>query len=78
MAVDRLHFSGHVDPWCHKNCDPDSFKDLEDVSYSITIPTSVAKLLLSNICVVLMFLLHTKQEVQKLKFLYDNAIVLAI
>lgn len=31
MVVDRLHFSGHVDPWCRKNCDPDSFEDLKDV-----------------------------------------------
>ena len=36
MAVDRLHFLGHVDLWCRKNCDPNSFKGLEDVSHNIT------------------------------------------
>ena len=35
MAVDRLHFSGHVDLWCRKNSDPNSFKGLEDVSHNI-------------------------------------------
>ena len=43
MAVDRLHFTGHVDPWCRKNCDPNLFKDLEDVSHNIAILTNVAQ-----------------------------------
>ena len=32
IVVDRLHFRGHVNAWCHQNCDPHLFDDLKDVS----------------------------------------------
>ena len=31
MAVDRLHFSGHVDQWCLDNCNPDDLDILKEV-----------------------------------------------
>ena len=30
-AIDRMHFKGHIDPWCHNHCDPNKFKELENV-----------------------------------------------
>lgn len=32
FVVDRFHFSGHVDPWCRQNCNPNSFDSLKKVS----------------------------------------------
>ena len=26
-----MHMAGHVDPWCKKHCDPNSFPDLSKV-----------------------------------------------
>ena len=31
MVVDRFHFPGHVDSWCHMNCDPNKHEKLEKV-----------------------------------------------
>ena len=31
IVVDRMHFKGHTDPWCHENCDPNKVKDLHKV-----------------------------------------------
>lgn len=31
-VVNRFHFSGHVDPWCRQNCNPDKFDALKKVS----------------------------------------------
>ena len=28
-----MHFKGHVDSWCHENCDPNKFKELDKVGY---------------------------------------------
>ena len=30
-VVDRMHFKGHVDQWCRKNCDPDKLPAMEMV-----------------------------------------------
>ena len=27
-----MHFRGHVDPWCRKNCDPDKLEEIKKVS----------------------------------------------
>ena len=32
IVVDRMHFKGHTDPWCHEHCDPNKLKELEKVS----------------------------------------------
>ena len=32
IAVDKLHFRGHVDPWCHQNCDLYKFDELKEVN----------------------------------------------
>lgn len=32
MVIDKLHMRGHVDKWCAENCDPNKFKELDDVS----------------------------------------------
>lgn len=31
IVVDKLHFKGHVDPWCHTNCNPYEVEDLKEV-----------------------------------------------
>ena len=31
IVVDRMHFKGHTDPWCHEHCDPNKVKDLHKV-----------------------------------------------
>lgn len=30
-VVDRMHFRGHVDPWCREKCDPDKLAAMERV-----------------------------------------------
>lgn len=35
IVVDKFHFKGHIDKWCHENCNPYSFEDLENVCYTI-------------------------------------------
>ena len=32
IAIDKLHFKGHIDAWCKEHCDPHKFEDLNDVS----------------------------------------------
>ena len=32
IAIDKLHFKGHIDAWCKEHCDPHKFEDLIDVS----------------------------------------------
>ena len=32
IVVDKLHFKGHVDKWCHENCNPYNFHQLGNVS----------------------------------------------
>jgi hypothetical protein len=32
IAVDKMHFRGHVDGWCQENCNPYKLKQLENVS----------------------------------------------
>ena len=31
IVVDKLHFRGHVDKWCHENCNPHDFDALRTV-----------------------------------------------
>ena len=33
FAIDRMHFKGHIDPWCRENSDPNKFKELDKVGY---------------------------------------------
>ena len=32
IVIDKMHFKGHVDNWCHKNCNPYSLSQLDNVS----------------------------------------------
>ena len=32
FVVDRMHFRGHVDPWCRENCDPNKLDEMKKVS----------------------------------------------
>ena len=34
IVIDKMHMAGHTDKWCHRNCNPRAFKELDDVSYS--------------------------------------------
>ena len=31
IVIDKLHFAGHTDKWCSDNCNPKSFKELDNV-----------------------------------------------
>ena len=31
IVIDKLHFKGHIDPWCHANCNPYEVADLKEV-----------------------------------------------
>jgi hypothetical protein len=31
FVIDRMHFKGHIDPWCHENCNPQKLEDLDMV-----------------------------------------------
>ena len=31
FVVDRMHFKGHIDPWCRENCDPDKLEAMKKV-----------------------------------------------
>lgn len=33
IVIDKLHFKGHTDSWCHSNCNPYDVKELEEVQY---------------------------------------------
>ena len=32
IAIDKMHFRGHVDKWCLENCNPYKVQELNDVS----------------------------------------------
>lgn len=38
IVVDKLHMQGHTDGWCHRNCDPNLFSELNEVSPSNDYP----------------------------------------
>ena len=31
IVIDKMHMAGHIDKWCHDNCDPKLFTDLDNV-----------------------------------------------
>ena len=31
FVIDKFHFKGHIDPWCHQHCNPYLFPDLKEV-----------------------------------------------
>ena len=31
IVIDKMHFSGHSDPWCRENCNPNNVKELDKV-----------------------------------------------
>ena len=33
--VDKFHFPNHVDPWCHKNCNPQDVRHLDGINTPI-------------------------------------------
>ena len=35
IVVDKLHMQGHTDKWCHTNCDPYLFPELNTVAKSV-------------------------------------------
>ena len=32
IVVDKMHFKGHTDSWCHENCNPYQLKELDKVN----------------------------------------------
>ena len=39
IVVDKLHFRGHTDKWCHENCNPNDFVALEKVLIHVCVST---------------------------------------
>ena len=35
IIIDKLHMQGHTDGWCHQNCDPHLFPELNNVSLPV-------------------------------------------
>lgn len=35
IVVDKLHFKGHIDTWCHQHCNPYTHSDLENVDTEV-------------------------------------------
>jgi len=31
-VVDKLHIQGHTETWCHQNCHPSLFRELDDIN----------------------------------------------
>ena len=31
IVIDKMHFKGHIDPWCRRNCNPNDFDELKKV-----------------------------------------------
>ena len=44
IVVDKMHFRGHIDEWCSRNCNPNDFDELRGVS-----TCTCSKYLLGNI-----------------------------
>jgi hypothetical protein len=34
IVVDKMHFRGHVDPWCKAHCNPNDFSELDKVIHT--------------------------------------------
>ena len=45
IVIDKMHFKGHTDEWCHANCNPYELEHLHTVSAIIVL--QVAKLVLT-------------------------------
>ena len=37
IVVDKMHFNGHTDSWCHENCNPYQLKELDEVNRKLII-----------------------------------------
>ena len=45
-----MHMAGHIDDWCKRNCDPNMFKDMDNVRIDcIAIPKFCYRLLLKSV-----------------------------
>ena len=44
FVVDRMHFKGHIDPWCRENCDPDKLEAMKMVCVCIFTCTCIISL----------------------------------
>ena len=31
FVIDRMHFKGHIDPWCKEHCDPNRVIEMDKV-----------------------------------------------
>ena len=63
IVIDKMHMAGHIDNWCKRNCDPKSFKELNDVIFSIIL------LLFLHKYYVHLFLLRSTQKCVSRRFL---------
>lgn len=37
IVVDKMHFKGHVDAWCHQHYDPYKFPELDEVQADVSL-----------------------------------------
>jgi hypothetical protein len=64
IVVDKLHFRGHVDAWCHQNCDPYKIEKLKQVrTYNDVLHVATFQLTLST---------FTKRHVYVASYIYFN------
>ena len=66
IVIDKMYFKGHIDQWCHQNCNPHSFRELDSVSWLQTghLPNILS--LMSFKCSVLSLLLDIGESEQSL------------
>ena len=48
IVVDKMHFKGHVDPWCKKHCNPYEHKELDKASAAAASTSTKKKILHST------------------------------
>lgn len=61
IVVDKMHFKGHIDGWCHRHCNPNDFSELNNVrnlknTCTVYNPVYMHVLIAFNIlCVAILF-----------------------
>lgn len=68
FVIDRMHFKGHTDVWCHQHCDPNKLKELEEVECSsLTVTTNLLASSMIFVIVCMHFKGHTNVWCHQLK-----------
>ena len=57
FAIDRMHFKGHIDPWCRETCDPNKFKELDKVSL-VSTSAQLSLSCMHTLCITILYIYH--------------------